>query len=413
MVLIEKIEISNYKNIGHTALILTSFNVIVGANNSGKSNFVQVLSFLDFVINGAIANVEEGFESGFFAEPFKQILPGIAIQEQQQKLVQCFSIQLKNTKTKEVYVYSLELNWKFHAPGIFKGAISSEILTKKDSSKTGKAPVLFQRNTQKVTFGEEIKEAIATKEFDKVSPHHSVFRMLKIFSNAFSFSKIFDLVFKAPILYLSNIEINRRENRLDIFDGRIISTDLNKEIQELEDSPKYTILKEVLKDILGITDLKGAWIENNASGSKNEKKDKIYYFNHLGARKFLSNLSDGSLNIIAIVVKILNLKQDIILIEEPENSLHPKALQLLIQFILNYENEKQFIITTHSIALLNMVKYTDVVVAKCNNQGISDLQRISDQKELVQQLKKGYVDFSDVIFFGHNTSDIEFKQYGE
>ena len=50
---ITKIEISNFKSFDNQSIHLNDFNLLVGANASGKSNLVQAFQFLrDIVIHG-------------------------------------------------------------------------------------------------------------------------------------------------------------------------------------------------------------------------------------------------------------------------------------------------------------------------------------------------------------------------
>ena len=56
---IESIAVSNFKSFSKSEIELGQFNVLVGANASGKSNFVQIFKFLrdtveyDFCITAA------------------------------------------------------------------------------------------------------------------------------------------------------------------------------------------------------------------------------------------------------------------------------------------------------------------------------------------------------------------------
>lgn len=48
---IVKIRISNYRNFDDLSVCLNDFNLLVGANASGKSNFVQAFQFLRDIAN--------------------------------------------------------------------------------------------------------------------------------------------------------------------------------------------------------------------------------------------------------------------------------------------------------------------------------------------------------------------------
>jgi predicted ATPase len=123
------------------------------------------------------------------------------------------------------------------------------------------------------------------------------------------------------------------------------------------------------------------------------------FITHLNSVKDIFELSDGSILLIALITKLLTSPYILFLVEEPENSLHPKALVDLIKFMRSFEEEKQFIIATHSITIINEVEPEDVIIAQIDENGNSDISRVSDIKELKKKLKSGYIDFSERIFF--------------
>lgn len=62
---LEKIYVNNYKSFHHTTFKLDDFNIIVGTNNAGKSNFMDLLEFIESALqNGLVDAVEKkgGFD---------------------------------------------------------------------------------------------------------------------------------------------------------------------------------------------------------------------------------------------------------------------------------------------------------------------------------------------------------------
>lgn len=62
---LEKIYVNNYKSFHDTTFKLDGFNIVVGTNNAGKSNFLDLLEFIDDALqNGLISAVKQkgGFE---------------------------------------------------------------------------------------------------------------------------------------------------------------------------------------------------------------------------------------------------------------------------------------------------------------------------------------------------------------
>ena len=103
--------------------------------------------------------------------------------------------------------------------------------------------------------------------------------------------------------------------------------------------------------------------------------------------------------ILALITKILSTNNCLFLIEEPENSTHPKALVDLMAFLKSFSENTQFIISSHSIAILNKTKIEDIIVSTETYSGFCDLYNITSKKELKNRLKKSRVNFSDELFF--------------
>ncbi len=226
---------------------------------------------------------------------------------------------------------------------------------------------------------------------EKVPNHFSVIRLLKIISEVKEDYKdaidSFNEILRTPIFYFSHIELLKSDKeRLNSFNGRVVSFELEQEIVALEESKKWNIFKESIKDILNIED-----VDVMKFGGES-KKDKIpltkhLHFTHNGTYKTLNQFSDGTLLIIALVTKILSTKNHLFLIEEPENSTHPKALIDLISFLKSFSENAQFIITSHSIAILNKTRIEDIIANSINNKGLSEFYNVVSRRDLKTKLK--------------------------
>lgn len=76
-------------------------------------------------------------------------------------------------------------------------------------------------------------------------------------------------------------------------------------------------------------------------------------------------LSDGSLRFICLVTLLLqpsSLLPDTVLIDEPELGLHPYAITVLADIFRQVAEEKQLIVSTQSVELVNEFNPKDVVV---------------------------------------------------
>ncbi len=403
MLKIESLTVKNYKNIAEANLTFSDFNVLVGSNNAGKSNFIQVLSFLNFIINGSPDAVATAMESAIYPLPF------LNASEQElassERLTE-FCVKILNTKTENAYTYKMVIQW-YNANGLAE--IIKEELLFKNIHKTGKGITIFRREEGGVMMEKSLKRSININQVARLS---SVFRLLKIvnFEPSNIYLKVFEeveKVLKTPVFYFSNMELTKSQeyDRTYTFKGRTVAFDLEQTIKKLKDTSHWPIFKGVLQEVLQISAIKVEsyipWLP--AVGSPREYID--ISVTHFNMEKSIRQLSDGSILVIALVTKILSSFHDIFLIEEPENSLHPKALASLVEFMASFEGEKQFILTTHSETLINSVKPENVMVAKTRENGLSEMSNIANAKEMRRKLKKGHLNFSDFLFFGEDEGE--------
>ncbi len=408
MIKIDEIKIKGYKNIESAELKLGNFNVIIGPNNSGKSNFIQIISFLNYVINSSLDDVEKSFLNGFFSSVFKRIAP---INEdfftESKKIPISFELTYSNSSTDRIFKYFLELEGNTSIFDV-EYKIKSEKLDVKESKKPGKLINVFTRLDDYVKYGIDFSKMDVIK---RVGPFFSVIRVLKILQNVKedykdAFVSLNEII-RTPIFYFSYIELLKTDkDRINAFNGRIVSFELEEEIINLEDGNKWEIFKEAIKNILNIDKA----IIYKFPGDPKEKipETKQLYFKHQNVFKNLTQFSDGTVILIAFITKLLSSNSQLFLIEEPENSIHPKALIDLISFIKSFSESKQFIITSHSIPLINKTKIEEIIVSTIKENGLCEFFNVYDKKDLRNRLKKSRTSFSDELFFtAEDTKEFE------
>ena len=104
-----------------------------------------------------------------------------------------------------------------------------------------------------------------------------------------------------------------------------------------------------------------------------------------------SQLSDGTLRFICLTTLLLQpheLQPATIVVDEPELGLHPYAITIFSEMVKQLSDEKQIIISTQSVELLNEFDVDDVIVVDRNENG-SDFKRL-DEKELEAWLEEDY-----------------------
>jgi len=93
-------------------------------------------------------------------------------------------------------------------------------------------------------------------------------------------------------------------------------------------------------------------------------------------------LSDGSLRFICLVTLLLQpvkLLPDTILIDEPELGLHPYAITVLVDIFKQVAEDKQLIVSTQSVELVNGLSPEDVIVVD-QEDGVSTFRRHTEDE---------------------------------
>lgn len=95
-----------------------------------------------------------------------------------------------------------------------------------------------------------------------------------------------------------------------------------------------------------------------------------------------SQLSDGTLRFICLTTLLLQpheLQPATIIVDEPELGLHPYAITIFSELVRQLSNEKQIIISTQSVELLNEFDVEDVIVVDRSDTG-SEFRRLDPEQ---------------------------------
>jgi predicted ATPase len=102
----------------------------------------------------------------------------------------------------------------------------------------------------------------------------------------------------------------------------------------------------------------------------------------LGVPVPATRLSDGTLRFLCLLAILLNAQSSpLICIEEPELGLHPDAMSILAELLVEASEQTQIIVTTHSDALVSaFTERTDSVLVCDYQENGTELQRLESEK---------------------------------
>ena len=204
----------------------------------------------------------------------------------------------------------------------------------------------------------------------------------KIISQSFKKLKIFPKIIYVPTeINFQKVEIAspmlvQEYSFLNIVDSILIkdvpsyiATRIMEMANEQENTPMGEIRAAVFKEINEIFEILD--LDIKISGiSKNAKSIPIFT-NSAGDKFDINELSSGEKQLFlrTLAIKMLNPENSIILIDEPELSLHPKWQQRIVDVYRKIGKNNQIIIATHSPHILGSVKKENIMLLDKDDDG--------------------------------------------
>ncbi|TAN35645.1 MAG: hypothetical protein EPN23_10750 [Verrucomicrobia bacterium] len=138
-------------------------------------------------------------------------------------------------------------------------------------------------------------------------------------------------------------------------------TNLNAKIDRLSNPeflPAHALYMRACDEILGF---------RVTTAHTGQGKRAVYTVRNMNQIPLLA-MGEGVMNILGLVVHLAIAENQLFLIEEPENDVHPKALKALLDLIGEKSAENQFILTTHSnIVLKRLGSYPECKVLRVDS----------------------------------------------
>jgi predicted ATPase len=371
---ITEIEIEGFKSLEKVRLKLGKLNLFVGANASGKSNFLDALRVLQGIGNGfSIEEIFQGKPKGATSEVWAGIRGGITFAkfmsqtgpDQDDSLI-AFRVGLQTPKTFRQFgsfSYSISIAPEY-------GSIESESLEIdsqlqfKLPDEAGEFPAI------------ELLRDMNEKGRPALSYHPWGELCAKFLSNMQRLSPVPEILRDYGQLLLANRIGESGENFASLVKA-ILRPKKNR-------AAYVSWLRELLS-----SEAEEVKILSGAVGEPlfALKRGNIVFPAHV--------LSDGTLRFAALVAAFFQLDMpDIITIEEIDNGVHPSRLRLLVELMKSQSREEgpQVFATTHSpvvLAWLDESDYDTTFFCKRDEEtGASIIKPLSEIPRLVDLVKK-------------------------
>jgi len=354
---LKNISLENWKNFRSLKCELKNRLFVVGANASGKSNFLDVIRFMrDIVKHGGGLQYAVSQRGGISK------IRCLSARERPDIVIELEFIDDDNAQWK----YYLSLTQE--SRGSRNTVIRKEIMTQNGQIKLERPDKEDENDKERLT-QTHLEQISTNKDFrtivdflSSVQYMHLVPQLLK-FPEAFSGPDLPEDPFgKGFLRTVAKTSKETRDSRLSRIQGI-----LQKAVPQLKD---LKFIEDVGQPHLEVTN--EHWRPN-------------------GAKQIETQLSDGTLRLIGLLWSLISGK-GILLLEEPELSLHTAIVEQLPELFYSVQRSKkrQLIITTHSAELLSSrgISLSEILMLKTINEG-TEAKIAKDFQDIVSLLNSG------------------------
>lgn len=380
--MIKKLNVKNYKSLKDLDLELGRRNILVGPNMSGKSNLIDCLKFLTQM---CVFGVSKTFlDRGGFTE--------VAWKGEDSSSIsfQLIVEQEANEKDSErIYEYEISIT------GSHTGLISvtREYLTVTSGSKV--STLLDLRNGQGKGIHVDGSTAFTISEAGRSALEFSVpgweGNEFKSYISKWRYYRLLPALMKQPSAALFQQFLTESGQNFSSW------------FMTLQTSypDEFRLIKQVAKDALpGLEEILTPPTQFGTTYVTTREK-------HLKQPIALSHMSDGEIVFLALLSLIFapdEFGTPLYCIEEPENHLHPRLLETLVEVFTQKQSElgsraAQVIITTHSPYLVDEMNLDDLIVVEKSN-GATKCIRPASKTHLRELLEREELGLGELWYSG-------------
>lgn len=398
---IKRIHIQNFKSFSEIDVELSRFNVIIGSNAAGKSNFISAFRFLrDIARNGIvnaiamqgggeyIRNTKIGNERDLFVqvtyepdrrdESFDRTGKGGSLLEIQAcESTYEFSLRF-NTTGDGFSIVRDQLKIGCEVSSCGNGDNRNEI-----KQLIGKGSISVSSENGEVQYAVDIPEGCPLTENDviplffqgKKLPERTLLLEtfygypLPHFEKFFDRIAIYDIDPKLPkkgVVITGKRELDENAGNLALVVKSI-----------LENPEKKRKFANLLRDVLPFVE------EFSVQKFMDISLILTMRERYMKSRDLpASSLSDGTIAIVAMLIALYFENKPFIIIEEPVSHIHPFLVARLMAMMKEASEKKQVMITTHSTEVVRHAALDDILLISRDSEGFSVISRPGDKEEV-------------------------------
>jgi predicted ATPase len=350
---IRQVQIRNYKSIGRAVVGLEPFTVLVGANGTGKSNFVDALAFVQESLSHSLEKAlrsRGGIRVHSLWEAGESVFTGLRL-----------ILELAETTTAD---YSFEIAWSRTSP-------SAHVSRERCQLWNGAEPG--------TSF--EVAEGRFLREIPGIRPQIAPDRLALFAASATDeFRPVYDFLTSIRLYSIEPKAVGFSEA---LGSGESLDSQGSNAVRVLprlqeQDPDRYArICRLLARAVKGLREV---------SSHVEDGKATLEFLQDIGLpqpRPFSGGeMSAGTLRLLGLLLAVNQPQRpSLTAIEEPEATVHPATAELVLQILMDASRDGQVLITTHSPDLLDAKELDDrqirVVTIERGRTAIAPLSRAS------------------------------------
>ena len=398
---IQHIHVENFKSFSEIDIDLSDFNVVIGSNAAGKSNFISIFRFLRDIARHGIANaiaLQGGSEYlrnakightkdlvirvDYLPDRSLEVIDRPGHEPSLLGLRSCassyeFALMFQDpgddfTITRDRLVIGCEVS-----------ACERDGTIIREKAPVGNGELVVSNVNGEVQYTTHIPEGCSLTQNDIVP---AMFQGKHIPEKTLLLETIYGYPLPHTEKFFDRIAVYDIDPKLP---KKGIAVTGKRELDEdagnlalviknlIEDPEKKRKLSNLLRDVLPFVEDFSVrkYMEVSLILTLRERYEKT---RDLPA----SSLSDGTIAIFAMIIALYFEEKPFIIIEEPVSHIHPFLVGRLMMMMKEASEKKQVMITTHSTEVVKHADLSDILLISRDNMGFSLISRPGDKEEV-------------------------------
>ena len=373
---------------------LQPLNVLIGPNASGKSNFIEVLELLRATPTDFAAAIRDGggaqewaWKGDYVGQMIEEVMKGRDPEDALNSYPKAPTLEVETSPDWKIGL-PLKYRLSFTTIGSRVNIIAESI--ERVNTRQGAKPYFYytfqqghpEINIRVRTPGRRAENR--TLQWDDISLDQSVFAQRKdldLYPELYWLGRWFQSIQTFREWTFGRYGALRQPQRADLPEQRLLSDSSNLALVLNQIEHKSgPVFNEHLKHFFPRFER----MSTSISGGTVQ-----FYLHESGFRTPIpaTRLSDGTIRFIALLAILLAPEPPpLVCIEEPELGLHPDAVALIADLLVEASQRMQLVITTHSDALVSALTNQPAAIVACERPGAGTVLRRLDPEKLASWL---------------------------